>query len=152
LKIAGCRIVGLDCFTLRVRNDDERVAAVAHRIVAHRIIGLDCFTLRVRNDDERVEQSHIASSHIASSHIASSHIASSHIASSHIASSGWIASPFGFAMTASGWLQVPKGRNFHNRRQAAAQPAVTTNARLAHGAQTSFGAQATPVRTAGRLA
>jgi hypothetical protein len=26
-------------------------------------------------------------------------------------------------MTASGWLQVPKGRNFHNRRQAAAQPA-----------------------------
>jgi hypothetical protein len=43
-----------------------------------------------------------------------------------------------------------KGRNFHNRRQAKRSLRTATNLRLAHGAQASFGAQITPVRTAKR--
>jgi hypothetical protein len=55
-------------------------------------------------------------------------------------------------MQLSKWLlQVPKGRNFHNRRQAKRSLRTAIRPRLAHGAQTSFGAQVTPVRTAERL-
>jgi hypothetical protein len=48
-------------------------------------------------------------------------------------------------------LQVPKGRNFHNRRQAKRSLRWRPTRVFARGAQASFGAQPTPVRTAGRL-
>jgi hypothetical protein len=47
--------------------------------------------------------------------------------------------------------EVPKGRNFHNRRQAKRSLRTVTSLRLAHGAQALFRAQPTPVRHAERL-
>jgi hypothetical protein len=61
----------------------------------------------------------------------------------------WVSNDDERAMQLSKWsLQVPKGRNFHNRRQAKCSLRIVTSLLIAHGAQISFVVGLTPVRHA----